>query len=282
MILASLGIIAIKKGLSYIAPLDVYPNATGAYGLRKLKSNYTGFAFIVRRSSDNSSQNIGFNSDGSLDTTSLLSFVGSGNGYVTTWYNQDGNVNHYLYNTTASQQPQIVENGVVLVDTNGKPQLRFTNQILLSVPGFSWNISASALFYLGNSSTSTANTSGFISIQSSPTDNPEIRLAAANAVNSYWNGSYQISGNYSMNTRKVYSSLITGNKTHTVYGNGTQLVTGSKSGTFNNLSEFSIGGYNSISGYQNGYISELIIYTTDQSSNRTGIESNINNYYTIY
>ena len=31
-----------------------------------------------------------------------------------------------------------------------------------------------------------------------------------------------------------------------------------------------------------GYINEIIIYSTDQTTNRTGIESNINSYYGIY
>ena len=34
--------------------------------------------------------------------------------------------------------------------------------------------------------------------------------------------------------------------------------------------------------YQDIYISELIIYPSDQASNVTGIESNINDFYSIY
>jgi len=32
----------------------------------------------------------------------------------------------------------------------------------------------------------------------------------------------------------------------------------------------------------NGYLSEVIIYNSNQSSNRTGISTNINSYYAIY
>ncbi len=285
MILANHGIIS-SSGSSVSMLLDAYSGATAAYSLRKLSTVYTGSAVIVRRSSDNASLSIGFDVNGNLDSSQLLSFVGSGNGYVTTWYNQDGNTSHTLSNPTAAEQPQIVENGVVLTDSNGKPHIRFTNQKLVSISGFNWNINSSALFYLGNSSGDAINSAGLISMQSSPADNPEIRLGRGNLgdsrIQSYWNGSYQIDGNYSMNTRKVYSSLITGNKTHTVYGNGIQLATGSKTGMFNNLIEFTIGGYVSTNGYQNGFMSELIMYTNDQSSNRNGIESNINSFYSIY
>ena len=43
-----------------------------------------------------------------------------------------------------------------------------------------------------------------------------------------------------------------------------------------------LGSNYSSSYYLNGYISEFMIYPTDQSANRTGIETNINTEYTIY
>ena len=71
--------------------LDSYSGAAAAYSLRKLTSTYTGNAIRVRRSSDNTEQNIGFDAGGNLNTIALLAFVGSGNGFVTTWYDQSGN-----------------------------------------------------------------------------------------------------------------------------------------------------------------------------------------------
>ncbi len=56
--------------------LDLYPNASAAYSLRKLRNAYSGSAIKVRRSSDNAEQDIGFDVNGYLDTTALLSFVG--------------------------------------------------------------------------------------------------------------------------------------------------------------------------------------------------------------
>jgi hypothetical protein len=58
------------------------------WSLRKLRSSYSGFCLEVRRSSDNALQNIGFDSNGLIDTASLLSFVGAGSGFVRTLYNQ--------------------------------------------------------------------------------------------------------------------------------------------------------------------------------------------------
>jgi hypothetical protein len=111
---------------SYI--LDTYSGAAAAYSLRKLSSTYSGSAIRVRRSSDNTEMNIGFNSDGSLNTSALLTFVGSGNGFVTTWYDQSGN-NINANQTVAASQPLIVNSGVLNV-VNGKPSVYFNNKFL--------------------------------------------------------------------------------------------------------------------------------------------------------
>jgi hypothetical protein len=53
--------------------LDEYPGAAAAYSLRLLNTDYTGDAVVVRRASDNTTQNIGF-VDGELDTDALNTF----------------------------------------------------------------------------------------------------------------------------------------------------------------------------------------------------------------
>jgi hypothetical protein len=78
MIVSTHGILA-NSGIPYIGLLDTYSGATAAYSLRKLKAAYTGFAVRVRRSSDNTTLDVGFDANGNLDTTSLLSFVGGVN-----------------------------------------------------------------------------------------------------------------------------------------------------------------------------------------------------------
>jgi hypothetical protein len=55
--------------------LDDYTGAAAAYSLRKVRSAYTGSAVRVRRSSDDELQDIGFDSNGDLDTTALTTFV---------------------------------------------------------------------------------------------------------------------------------------------------------------------------------------------------------------
>jgi hypothetical protein len=107
--------------------LDAVPAATAAYSLRKLRDAYTGNAIRVRRSSDNAESEIGFLND-QLDVNELETFIGSGNGYVVTWYDQSGNSEH-VTQATAGNQPMIVENGSVLI-SDGKPMVRFNNDFL--------------------------------------------------------------------------------------------------------------------------------------------------------
>lgn len=98
------------------------PAPTAVYSLRKLNPAYSGPCLKVRRSSDDTTQDVGF-SGGVLDTSALLAFVGSGNGFVDTWYDQSGNANHAAQ-AALNQQPRIVSAGVV-DSTNGKTALWF-------------------------------------------------------------------------------------------------------------------------------------------------------------
>lgn len=96
------------SGGSYI--LDTYGSAKVAYSLHQLSSTAT-LACRVRRSSDNAEQDIGFVA-GDLDTTSLLSFVGAGDGFVVKMYDQSGNAND-VFNSTGGDQRYIVQSGVL-------------------------------------------------------------------------------------------------------------------------------------------------------------------------
>jgi hypothetical protein len=97
--------------------LNLFPNASLGLSLDLLDANYTGFCIRVRRSSDNTELDIGF-VNGVLDTSSLLDFVGSGNGFASIIYDQVGSNN--MVQNTASLQGQIVSNGSVILK-GGKP-----------------------------------------------------------------------------------------------------------------------------------------------------------------
>jgi hypothetical protein len=98
-------------------------SAAAAYSLRKLRLAYAGSAIRVRRSSDDTEQDIGFIS-GQLDTDALETFVGAGDGFVKTWYDQSGNERNFTIATTALQ-PKIVNSGTIYTQ-NGRPTIKFT------------------------------------------------------------------------------------------------------------------------------------------------------------
>lgn len=110
---------------------QISTSPSSAYSLRKLRTGYTGFAVRVRRSSDNSEQNIGFIGN-NFDIASLTSFVGANTGFVTTLYDQSGSgIN--LTQATALNQPVIVSAGVF---QNG---VTFPDLTHLAANGNAWN-----------------------------------------------------------------------------------------------------------------------------------------------
>jgi len=93
-------------------------SALGAYSMStKLRAAYAGAAYRVRRSSDSTEQDIPF-SGSVVDSASLLSFVGAGSAFITTWYDQSGNGRNWTQ-TTAASQPRVVNAGVREVLTAG-------------------------------------------------------------------------------------------------------------------------------------------------------------------
>ena len=99
------------------------PTATPvvAFSVRQLSSAYTGNCMQVRRSSDNTTQTIGFTTAGDLDTTTLKTFVGTGTGYVSIWYDQSGN-GYNATQTPIADQPTIMTSGVINRE-NGQPSV---------------------------------------------------------------------------------------------------------------------------------------------------------------
>lgn len=93
-------------------PLDPYSAGMWACGgIKQLLSSYVGPLLKVRRSTDSTQQDINYLSDGTLDTTSLLAFVGGGDGWVTIAYDQSNNGNHFEASTSGTE-PRIVLGGV--------------------------------------------------------------------------------------------------------------------------------------------------------------------------
>lgn len=124
-------------------PLDTVEQPVVAYSLRRLRSGYSGPLIRVRRSSDNTEQDISAVSTGcgvALDTSALTTFVGASSAFVKTWYDQSGNARHATQ-TTAGSQPRIVNAGTV--ETKFGQTMIFFNGSTF-IPGVSPGISSTA------------------------------------------------------------------------------------------------------------------------------------------
>jgi hypothetical protein len=275
MILAGIGII--QHPPTFL--LDLYSGAERAYSVRKLRSSYTGSALRVRRSSDNSETDIGFIDNYNLDTAALLSFCGAGNGFVTTWYDQSGNAGNATQ-TTAGSQPQIVSSGSLL-EANSKPTILMdgTNDFfnLTSVtPATNWSIfgvgkrtaAGTSMSYLANTNAQICSSLLYF------TDNSMYLL---NSTVGYISSSANTSLDLQLNNGFVIS-----NAPDSIYRNNVLLSTTLTTATVTQGFD-KIGFYGSTTAtYSSASFSEIILYQSNQTGNRIPINTDINNYYTIY
>ena len=286
MILSTHGIVG-SQIQSFVGLLDLYPNAAAAYSVRKLRTLYTGSAIRVRRSSDNAEQNIGFTGANVLDTSALTSFCSGTNGFVTTWYDQSGNARNATQ-TTAGNQPQIVSSGSVILE-NGKPSVRFDgSDDVLSVGDFDLysNTNGQSVIAIFKSLTVTTN---------------KIIIAKYHAGQSkrQWDLANENYNVQEIATSFTANNLATGVNTQTqqlffgnwipatstiLYQNSTNVYSAVTSATDISTTDAPvlIGKSGDTSSELNANIQEIIVFNFSQSSNRTGIESNINTYYAIY
>lgn len=93
--------------------LGRYPGALVAYSLREIGARYVGPLVRVFRSSDSAEMDF-YAKNGAVDLNDIKNFVGTGDGFVTVWYDQSGNGLHAEQPVSASQ-PKIVSGGTVIL-----------------------------------------------------------------------------------------------------------------------------------------------------------------------
>jgi len=268
--------------------LDTYPGAAAAYSVRKLDKDYTGYCMKVRRASDDAEADIGFNGNGDLDTAAIATHCGASNGFVSVWYDQ-ANVGGTAKNatqSTAGNQPQIY-NGTAVITENGKPAVEFD--------GTDDNLDVGSSISIG---TSDYQHFGVYRIDNS-------NLPAFNGV---------IRDNSAQNNHLLYSQVTTGYMRTGLDGgfysptsstaiipiaqsllaiqydrdaNASFFIDATAAGTddISAKSASSLGIQPRIGGAGaqvnlNGTIQEFILWSN--IANRTGIETDINTYFSIY
>ena len=248
--------------------LDIYGGAAAAYSVFQLSSTATN-SLRVRRSSDNAEQDIGFVSD-TLDTASLLTFVGSNDGFVTTYYDQSGNSSNFTQ-SSASNQPMIVNAGVV-VTSDAVPAVKFDgiNEYLSNTVDLFGEARLDQFFL-------------------TDTDGDTAYIFPNSSVTSYY-GMIANSGNTSTTTTSpsygspsLYQNGVPINVTNrdTVYTdtNGRKVISHIDAAT-SIWTQYRFGFWSAASVYNfGGKLSALVAYASDQSANRVGIETILDSLY---
>ena len=272
-----------KGGSSYY--LDAFGTPVVWYEMVKRFSAYSGACIRVRRSSDNAEQDINFVND-LIDTASLLSFVGAGNGFITTFYTQVGTAN--ITQATATNQPQIVSSGA-LITRNGFVSIKYDgSNDSLSRLGTTINTTSTSYFSVSQNDVNLGSGTIFAQDTSTPVS---IRsfcdrgVGKENIIITTVSGSYYSKLSIQRNdvNLRLLSSFIDSSKNMSEFDNSASGSTSTYVGTLSNNNGLILGSQGGASPFRlNGSINCFGAYNIDNSANRVAIETILNNYYTIY
>jgi len=192
--------------------------------------------------------------------------------------------------TTTGSQPKIYDSSTGVVTENGKPAINLdgTNDILSigSVSLYS-NTNGQSIFAVFKRDTS----GGGVISKYSTLNQREYRFIFIGTSITY--GVQSNPSSFDANQETTTSILENSQNLATaVWNPSVSTSVAVNGGAFSNASSpaasatnttrsVNIGEYNDVD-YMNGNLQEVIVYASDQSANRTGIESNINTYYSIY
>lgn len=265
-----------NKSKLLVPLLDTFTGATVAYSLRKLRTDYLGAAVEVYNGS--SFADIGF-ANNKLDTTALETHCGSNDGFVSKWYSQ-GTSSNTATQTISSQRPKIYDGTSGYLNA-----LKFT-------PAGNTNLQLSISFDMSNVSAAlvaqaNAASSGTIIDAHETSVFREFAFGISNGnvqTSIKFNGQASKSQSIAAFDDLFLATMFADNTpANDSYINGSQM-TGSfaPAMTPNTTNNIRIGQRGSGTADFSGFIREFVVYFSDESSNRIGIENNIDAFYSIY
>lgn len=251
--------------------------ADATYSFRKVNACYVGNVVTVRRSSDNTTSSFTYATN-FVDTSAIKTFIGASDAFVVTLNDVSGN-GYHMTQATNSQQPKIATAGA-LIYADGKLAIQFDGSDDILEAGFftaempfsffavSKRASANlfTIMCIGRSAAlNNANVQNYNSVN-------QVRASYNNGITFY--GATVGTANTSLNlcTALFYSNTA-------FASNGTSTSSTATTGIID-ANTFSLGAiHRSTFLYSDGYFVEGAAYKSDQSANRTTIESNIKTYY---
>ena len=272
----------LSGGVDDFSLLQSFPGASAAYSLQDINGQ-VGNVVRVRRSSDNAERN--FTANGVTDGE-LISFCGAGDGFVTTLYDQSGSGNDATQ-TTAASQPQIVDSGALVTDSNGNPSLDFDGVDDFLENSASIALTSQSTFILSEIDyTAPAFCGGFSQSDSNEDFSradlhiPLLRNGSNNQVQVFDGGTI---ASFSPTDQTLFlTTAIHSGSLLSPFFNGAAGSTGSVTLNFS-ITRQRIGDRcSNITTPWKGRISEIIDFANvDQTANRAAIEANIANRYGI-
>lgn len=190
-------------------------------------------------------------------------------GFASKWYDQSGNTNHATQ-TTPANQPKIVKAGILVdkgIDFDGESSQTLQPSLLLPT------IQNSSTFVI-NMPRSTSG--GYTLMANRSSDRLYIRPNNVHIGNPI----ATLSAGMSNNVRAIQTVTATSGGLFTYFKDGSSVGTTNYTGDASGGDSW-VGSGNNGSSEFNGIINEIIVYDTDQTDNRTTIEANIGEYYSI-
>ena len=241
--------------------------AEAAYSVRKLRTAYTGPAIKVQDTVGGATQDIYFDANNNLDEAAIVSYGGSNDVFVETWYDQSVNGND-AEQPSSALRPKIYDGtSGALVKENGKLALDFdgSNDTMES-SNFASLIGAPNFF---SAVVSFDDTADQYIIDSDSPGRSATGIVSGNYSIRGLNGGLAATGQHLMSVSQESSNAY-------LYVDGNQKINNA-SGTLVTHTNILISD-NSLE--FDGKYQELVLWGSDKSSNRTDIEENIGDYYT--
>lgn len=263
-------------GFDATVSVDLISASTLFHSVARAIGNYSGSLIRVRRSSDNAEQDIGADGNGDLDESALTTFVGANDGYLVRVYEQISGTYH-LEQTTAANQPRIVNAGTAEKD-NGKPAAYIVSgSNHLATASFSSAIAQpDTIFAVYHIEDVSASSDQFVI--DSNTTSPDRQFLGTNNQNwTSYAASFIGSSASASSIQVIHTGLFDGANSE-IWINGSSQATGNPGSSALGCLEWNSTANNPM---VSGWIQETVIYDSDQTSNRSVIESNIADYYGI-
>lgn len=291
--------------------LDLYPNAEFAYSIRKLRTAYTGNCVKLRRVVDNAEQDFGFDADGYIDQAAIetwrTSVANATRLKVITWYDQSANASNLTEDSEAPAPDFYNSTDGGYFTSLGKYAINFAGtgvqSMYLTMRARDPEVLGDTSHFIVHTPNSNPSTQEGVMVHVSKEDNATSQFSA-NSIG--MNGAGATDGYFTKLTSGSVSTDLNGFTTTSTSGNILSTVINYSANTntfkYNNSAKTNVvngiiypgtGAPLQVGGitqpappfdqfYAAFKANEIIMWSSNQSSNEGDILTNMNDFYAAY